>query len=232
VFEYGKTENLFKRDPDTHKLTYEKRLPEFDLVHEFSWIATEKIDGTNVRIIIENGDLGDDPFRTELRGRTNKANLPTGLYVYPDQDGLLNLYRDWDMPKDTILTFYGEAFGAGIQKGGSYSSSKHIRVFDLVTSRRRFSEEMDDLGLDHRWAHYGAFCEAAQYAGLSVAPRVFPGFTLAEMIERVRHGFRSPTAQLHGAGGDAEGIVCRTDPYIFDSRGNRIMFKLKTKDLA
>ncbi len=52
------------------------------------------------------------------------------------------------------------------------------------------------------------------------------------LTEVVREGFNSVVARVDGGtGGRAEGVVCRTNPYLYDSRYKRVMFKLKTKDL-
>jgi len=45
---YPKIETLFKRD-ETFRVTDKLRLPEFALVRE--WLVTEKVDGTNIRVV-------------------------------------------------------------------------------------------------------------------------------------------------------------------------------------
>ena len=72
---YPKIETLWNRDPQTHKvLPGELRLPEFGLVSR--WLVTEKIDGTNVRIMLHaDGSV-------EYGGRTDNAQMPTTLIGY------------------------------------------------------------------------------------------------------------------------------------------------------
>ena len=235
--EYGKTENLFERDPVSHKLITSLdylKMPEVDLVDSDAWIATEKINGTNVRIIIRQDENTGPGFRLELKGRSDKANPPKDLDIWTQTEDVNRLWNELDLPDDVVVTFYGEAFGAGIQKGGMYSPDKRIAVFDLMTSRRRYSEQGDDLGLSHVWRNYAEFAHAAEILGFYRAPLVYAdGVTIEEMVEDVRTGFKSMAAyDCKGTGGLAEGVVVRTSPYLFDGRGNRVMFKLKTEDLV
>jgi hypothetical protein len=52
VTSYGKTENLFVRDESTHKLVIgATRSPAVPQIKDF--IVTEKIDGTNIRVILD-----------------------------------------------------------------------------------------------------------------------------------------------------------------------------------
>lgn len=52
MIEYPKIETLFDRDEVTHKVIVGKwRLPEFEYLQNNNWSFTEKIDGTNVRVM-------------------------------------------------------------------------------------------------------------------------------------------------------------------------------------
>lgn len=55
--EYHKINSIYKRDEKTKEFTNEFSLPEFEYLKHNLWEFTEKIDGTNVRIIWENGEL-------------------------------------------------------------------------------------------------------------------------------------------------------------------------------
>lgn len=246
--EYGKTENLFRRDPDTHKLIVdpsEYRMPEVGLVDPYAWIATEKVDGTNVRVIVSIDQEGNPDY--VLKGRSDAANLPKDLSVDIEQSKLNDLYEVLQLPDDVVITFYGEAFGAGIQKGGMYSPDKHIAVFDLMTSRAQPAGELprvckgDDHGLtlqssvswSHAWRSWEECQAAADLLGLYTAPLIYTETSIEEMVEDVRQGFESVVGdRFDGSGGPVEGVVAKTSPYLYNGRGNRIMFKLKTKDLA
>ena len=50
---YPKIKSLFKRDEKTFKFTDEYSCPEFELLKGLRWVATEKVDGTNIRVIFD-----------------------------------------------------------------------------------------------------------------------------------------------------------------------------------
>lgn len=236
MFEYGKTENIFARDDETKKLIGVFRVPEVGLIDPGQWIATEKIDGTNVRLTIVPAEDGGDyeifgSFQTILKGRSDAATLPKGLaWEMPietqDNPGVLTeLYEALELPPHTVVTFYGEAYGAGIQKGGIYSSEKRIRVFDLVTSRPRLIRGE----WSHSWRPYSQLLEAARIVGLTPVPEL-PRMSLEGYLAAVAHGFSTRITDEGGTGGEAEGVVIRTDPYVYNFRGSRVFAKIKTRD--
>ncbi|NIN67528.1 MAG: hypothetical protein GTO63_23060, partial [Anaerolineae bacterium] len=61
---YPKMLNLFKFHEPTKGRTTEFSCPEFKYLQYTDWVLTEKIDGTNVRVIF------DDEGLYEIRGRT------------------------------------------------------------------------------------------------------------------------------------------------------------------
>ncbi len=73
--EYPKIETLYDRDEKNHKVIVTKtRLPEFENIKH--WRVTEKIDGTNIRIILSSGSS------LQFRGRTDSAQMPAPLMAY------------------------------------------------------------------------------------------------------------------------------------------------------
>jgi len=128
MLKYPKMETLFVRD-EKFKVTDEIRCPEFANIKE--WLVTEKIDGTNIRII----------YTTEgkvlIRGRTDVAQIPKFL--------LKELKRIFTVAKfklifpevlevDVIL--FGEGYGQKIQKGGgNYNKGNSFRLFDVLIGR-------------------------------------------------------------------------------------------------
>lgn len=229
MLEYGKTENLLVRDKETHRLIPDTfRIPEVALVADGRWVVTEKIDGTNVRIILSKDETAGLGYRVSLKGRSDKANIPAGLDVWIDTR-VDQLWEEMQLPDDVVVTFYGEAYGPGIQKGGDYGDEKRIAVFDLRTSRLSTDSEG---GLcppwTHAWRSYSEMKVAAEIVGLETVPEVFTNGELRDMNVLVGEGFAS---LVEGANRLAEGIVAKTDPYLFTGRGERVMFKLKTEDL-
>ena len=72
--EYHKIQTIFKRDPKTNYKTLlmgEYSLPEFNYLANNIWQFTEKVDGTNIRIILNDEGLS-------FGGRTEKASTSLG----------------------------------------------------------------------------------------------------------------------------------------------------------
>jgi hypothetical protein len=247
MHEYGKTENIFTRDEETHKLVpWDYRQEEVRLIDQHSWLFTEKIDGTNVRLTFMPAQDELDyemygTFSVALRGRSDNATLPEDLEVPAfarepeDEPGaIFETYRQLGLadelgPRaDIAVTLYGEAYGAGIQKGGGYSPDKRIRYFDLVTT-----PIIDGVQAGrHSFRPFTQLQAVADTLSLPLVP-VLAFDHLTKAVEGVRAGFPSLVAiQEGGLGREAEGVVGRTDPYLYDFRGSRVFFKIKTKDFA
>jgi hypothetical protein len=251
---YPKIETLFNRGPD-HCVTDEIRCPEFSQIAH--WLVTEKIDGTNIRVSLDCThdfeDRSGDRWAVRFYGRTDAAQIPTFLLAHlQDTFRLDKMQRLWRGKKDCTLcagggwlpvydpndksntpiedircecvvpypiTLYGEGYGARIQKGGgNYREGVSFRLFDVLVDGRW-------------WLDWENVCDVAVRLGIKVVPEIgkATGDAIAMMV---RNGFGSIVAMDDG--GDAtlgaEGIVARTDPYLFDKRGRPLRFKLKTKD--
>lgn len=72
---YHKIDSVFKRDPDNRHKTFligEYSRPEFELLADIDWTWTEKIDGTNIRIDVNE-------TQTRFGGRSDNAQIPAFL---------------------------------------------------------------------------------------------------------------------------------------------------------
>ena len=207
---YHKIETIYERDPKTHKL-----LPELILKNRVygiikTWHWTEKIDGTNIRCLWKDGKL-------TFGGKTDNAQLHADLVTYLHD--AVSSERMAEIFPDTDAVIYGEGYGAGIQKGGEYSSEKRFIVFDVRVA--------DDLRPWENawWLSMENVCDVADKLGLPVVP--YEGeMTLEQATEIVREGFRSSL----GNNPEAEGLVGRPVETLFDKKGHRLIVKLKTKD--
>ena len=125
--EYHKIQTVYKRDPKTNHRTLidgEFSLPEFDYLAGCEWVFTEKVDGTNIRIIITPEDV-------RFGGRTDNAQIQVPLLNQLQDIFLRNQSYLHAMFKDGAV-LYGEGFGAGIQKGGgNYSQTPDFVLFDV-----------------------------------------------------------------------------------------------------
>ena len=72
--EYHKIQSIFKRDMGKSKALIEGEwsLPEFEFLANNEWEFTEKVDGTNVRVIWRDGAV-------TFGGRTDDAQMPVQL---------------------------------------------------------------------------------------------------------------------------------------------------------
>lgn len=207
VSEYHKIETLYERDERTFKLKPELTLKNrvYGIVNP--WVWTEKIDGTNIRAIWQDGKLS---FGGKTDAAQIHADLVKWLYEHISPESLRAAFPD-DV---TDAVIYGEGYGAGIQKGGGlYSPIKKFIVFDVLIGGKW-------------WLSDENIRDVASKLGLDAVPLIGE-MTLAEATEKVRCGFRSA---LNGGAAEAEGMVGRPSEALFDKKGSRLIVKLKTKD--
>src|SRR5688572_17144881 len=125
--EYPKIESPFKRftdGPNRNKFDFTQwARPEFDVLRNQDWEWTEKIDGTNVRVIW-------DGHKVSFGGRTDAAQMPVFLL-----QKLQDLFPEELMEQafqNTEVVLYGEGYGAKIQKGGgNYRQDQSFILFDV-----------------------------------------------------------------------------------------------------
>lgn len=208
--EYHKIETLFERDKSTFVVNPES-LKSSVLGTIREWDVTEKIDGTNIRVMLSS--TGEVSFG----GRTDAAQIPADMIQYLirtfQQDQLKSvLWLDTANPVDAVL--YGEGYGAGIQKGGGlYRPDKSFILFDVLIGGKW-------------WLDHSAVQDIATKLGIDSVPYL-GRMTLDQIVELVRTPFPSKigTAQ-------AEGVVARPLETLFDKHMKRIIIKLKTKDFV
>lgn len=217
--EYPKIDTLFVRD-EKFNLTAVLRHPVYDSFR--AWHCTEKIDGTNIRVILSlDGSM-------EIRGRTDNAQIPADLVkhlmaTFPAeklQQALWMPDKETGILSPQKFTLYGEGYGAGIQKGGGlYRNDKSFRLFDVLVN-------------DNWWLAWPNVEDIAAKLEIKTAP-VMGIFPLEVMVDWVRNGFDSIVAsQDSGQTRPAEGIIGRTIEPLFDRAGKRIILKLKTEDFT
>lgn len=214
MIEYTKTENLFKRNPDklSELMVGQYTRPEFALIN--SWDVTEKIHGMNVSIKFHRAFNGTFDFY----GRTDKAQFTIGQGNFLENMGdeirhnALHIINSFNLDS---LTVYGELYGPKIQSGGNYSDDLEFRAFDMLVD-------------DKVWLAPDDFRKNAEYMLLDTAPHL--GVMSTEQVFLlVSGGFKSTFAKNEDY--DAEGIIAKPPMNLYDQRGRRVMFKLKSHDL-
>ena len=205
---YHKIDTVFKRDIKTKYKTLlmgEYSKPEFEYLKDNIWLFTEKIDGTNIRIMWEGGNL-------RFGGKTDNAQIPVFLY-----DKLNKIFTKDMFVKEfpeTDICLYGEGYGARIQKGGGNYIPDGV---DFI---------LFDVNIAGWWLKREDVLDIAAKFHLCAVPFVGEG-TLGAMVKLVKSGFQS---QIGNSTHTAEGIVARPRVELKDRAGRRIITKIKYKD--
>jgi hypothetical protein len=215
--EYESIETVFERDPNTHALILGKVR---NLVHSTirGWTVTEKVDGMNIRVILTFD--GTTLLPVEVRGRTDKAQLPFGVteVVLLSFTPYLQLWLEkvFNDGKPKVVTVYGEAFGEGIQKNPLRLSGKRFRAFDLLIGDK----------------HWLSDAELRAYATELNFPTV-PHLGLIQGLPRNETELNAITGGQSKIATEPllpEGIVARPLLPLFDTYGNRIIWKLTYRE--
>lgn len=209
---YPKIDTVFKRDLATnHKTLVEGDYAQeaFAYLANNLWVFTEKVDGTNIRVMI--GPCNESgPGAITFGGKTDAAQIPAFLVTklnerfLPQRDALAEALPDGGC-------LYGEGYGAKIQKGGgNYRADQDFVLFDVK--------------IGDWWLERANVEDVAKKLGLDVVPIIGAG-TLPEMVALAKVGIPSRWAQFQ-----AEGIVARPSVELKNRNGSRIITKIKTKD--
>jgi ATP-dependent RNA circularization protein (DNA/RNA ligase family) len=218
--EYQKINTLFKRDERGIIIPEKFTLPEFGWLKDCKWEATEKIDGTNMRLELQFSTDDYNPevlnYTCRICGKTDNAQIPPHLYKkMEDLFGEVNWNEIFpDATSGECITIYGEGYGAKIQNGGNYiKDDVNFILFDV---------RVNDWWLNR------ANCEdIAKKLNIDIVPLI--GYmTIPEAINYVEKGFKSTIAQNKDY--DAEGLVLRTPDILCRKDGSRLITKIKTKD--
>jgi len=246
---YQKINTLYKRDIDNIiMLHYEFVDPTITWLKDALWEASEKIDGTNIRIEVSSRILFDElkhknvgvDFSVEYRGKTDNANVPKEL-------------MDWlhaNLPKERVLSALGleetifedsfaqhkwvdanmqpdyeripkmyTIYGEGYGRKIQACGSRYIK--DGV-SFIGFDVKVDDLYLLKESRD-----DIMQKLGVMVVPSLGL-MTISEAVEKAKVGFLSSIAEDKTL--MAEGIVMKSPVGALNRCGDRLAFKIKTCD--
>jgi ATP-dependent RNA circularization protein (DNA/RNA ligase family) len=171
---------------------------EFRLVKE--WCVEEKIDGTNIRVIYENGTL-------KFRGKKDDSQIPGFLLDY-----LQEKFKIENFP-GTSITLFGEGYGPKIQKVGSlYADEVGFVLFDVYC--------------DGMWLNRSNVKEIADELNVPIAPYI-GSMSESEILDFVKS---KPLSVFSKYPLTIEGVVCKTTPLLLSLDGTPLMFKLKCKE--
>jgi ATP-dependent RNA circularization protein (DNA/RNA ligase family) len=203
---YPKINTIWKRDPENKFkiMPGEYSCGEFRAISQ--WLITEKIDGTNIRIFINDGII-------RFGGRTDRAQIPTFLFDYlQDTFTMERAGLAFDEPSEIIL--FGEGYGPKIQKGGGrYRDDPSFILFDV--------------NIGGIWLDRVSVADIASKMGIDAVPNL-KVMSTRNAVEYVEKGY--PSAIAKDSTFIAEGIVARSRPLMLFRNGKPIMWKLKAKD--
>ena len=205
--EYHKIITVWERDPETKfKTLLEGKwaTPEFEFLKDNEWVWTEKVDGTNIRIMW-------DGEKVRLGGKTDNAQIPAFLI-----ERLQTLFYAGAMARifDGTACLYGEGYGSKIQKGGGnyISDGVDFCLFDVLIGETWLKrEDVEDI---------------ATKLEVQVAPIIGRG-SLEAAINIARAGIVSEWGDFK-----AEGLVMRPKVEMKNRMGHRIITKIKHKDFV
>jgi hypothetical protein len=203
--QYHKINSIYKRTMDGKKMLFgEFSEPEFEYLKDNLWTCTEKVDGTNIRIMWDS-----QLEMLRIGGKTDNAQIPARLF-----EALSSIFT---VPKlrrvfpTTDVCLYGEGFGSGIQKGGgNYCSGNSFVLFDVR--------------IGDWWLERATIESIADELDISIVP-IVAETTLEGIVAMCRNGFKSQWGDFI-----AEGIVAKPKIELFSRGGHRIITKLKYKD--
>lgn len=207
--EYHKIQSIFKRDMTSKRKTLIEgawTLPEFEYLAGNVWTFTEKVDGTNIRVIFKDGAIA-------FGGRTEDAQIPAQLVGRLNERFLPLAARLGEVFADGAAVLYGEGYGAKIQKdGGNYRADQDFVLFDVRVGQW--------------WLQRADVHDVAQKLGLDVVPVIGEG-TLHDAVAWAKRGIRSTWGDF-----EAEGIVARPKTELNTRSGHRLVAKIKCRDFA
>jgi ATP-dependent RNA circularization protein (DNA/RNA ligase family) len=184
------------------------REPELELLKDIEWTFTEKVDGTNIRVIW-------DGHNVVFGGRTENAQIPSHLVTKLNElfmgTRVEQVFEQVFGESEAIL--FGESYGAKIQKGGgNYSETQEFVLFDVKVGEWYLKrEDVEDV---------------AEKFSLKVVPIVAKG-NLQTGVDLVKAGLKSQWGDFI-----AEGLVAKPTTDLFNRKGERILTKIKTEDFA
>lgn len=207
--EYHKIEGPFRRyidGPLRNKLiAWEWTRTEFEFLQHVPWRFTEKVDGTNVRVVW-------DGHRPQFMGRTSRAQLPTKLLTYLQETFTEELLEQTFQDRPAVL--YGEGYGAGIQKGGMYRPDQSFILFDVR--------------IGQVWLAYENVAAIADSLGIRMVPVV----AIAPLQTMIWQMSDTTLYSLVGLNESTmEGVVGTPVTPLLNRLGGRIIVKLKAQDI-
>lgn len=219
--------------PTYHVLDGKGRLTEGLTVPAHEWgddfVVTEKVDGTNVRVVVA-------PDGTVLIGSRNEFLWYSGDRLFNPSQGIVETLHSlfWEERRHPfaplpsgLRVYFGELYGGNIQKAArEYTETKArygFRLFDIMELEEQELTEIlaKDLDAISAWREAGGqsfveeawFPRMAKAIGVPIVPRLTaaaPPDTLQDTLAWLEASLPSTLVGWKTAPGRAEGAVIRT----------------------
>ena len=206
-FIYPKMQSLWKRNMNNNGIIIEGSYSKDEFKNIKYWHVTEKVDGTNIRIIYnaKNKTL-------EFRGRTDNAQIPNKLLVHLNTDFKISKFQKIFKGEYTRVILFGEGYGGYIQHGNNYRKDISFILFDVWIS----GWWLKPLDVEN----------IANQLNINYVP-ILGIYTIPEILKLIKS---NPKSNMAIQDIIAEGIVARSFPLVLFRKGNPVMFKLKVID--
>jgi len=185
-------------------------MPEFEVLKDIDWVWTEKVDGTNLRIIWDGYNLTYAGRKDTSEFSDDQKDFIKNNIITKDLEQLIE-----QMFGEKQVIIFGELYGKNIQKVGFlYSSDYKFIVFDII------------VGEGNTYLERTSTRDIVYKLGLTMVPTVHVG-NIESAIDYVRRNLFStisPDTPL-------EGIVGIPIIDLYARNGERIIVKIKLKDL-
>lgn len=206
--EYHKIQTIYKRDSKTRKIIKgDYSMPEFEFLKDNLWVFSEKVDGTNIRVIWDGKDV-------IFGGKTDDAQIPAHLLARLQElfAGLAKKQLFYEIFTGKRVCLYGEGYGIKIQESGESYIPEGV---DFV---------LFDIKIDEWWLERKNIEDIARKLGIKIVPVIGEG-TLDDAVEIAKQGFKSQWGDFM-----AEGIVAKPKVELKSRKGERIISKIKHRD--
>ncbi len=218
---YHKIDSIYKRDQKGNFLIGDWSRPEFGYLADNDWTWTEKIDGTNIRIMYQGYPEDSRIRQLTFGGRTDNAQIPSKLWNFLSDkfhcDELSYPGNPWfDKFGSDDVCLYGEGYGAGIQKGGGNYISDDVGFI------------LFDVKIGDWWLKREDVEDIADHFNIPVVPILMYAAPIKIAEKTVQAELFSMVAKNRDT--IMEGLVGTPQVPLFARNGDRIITKVKVKD--
>lgn len=252
---YQKINTLYKRDINNIIMQhYEWSCPEFEYLRTLLWDASEKIDGTNMRIEVTSRIVWDEPiapsfktgveFNMVIKGKTDNAQIPSHLDKYMKKTFTEDkVYAALGIKKFIPINEWTEHNWVVSKEDPTPDESKIPVMYTLYGEgygmkiqkggSRYLSNSVSFRGFDVKvndtYLLRDNAMEVFNKLGADTVP-YFGQMTIDEAIEKVREGFVSEISEDRTF--MAEGLVLSSPLGLKNRRGERLIVKIKYMDFV